>query len=402
VTAVACTAAAALAAGAAIAYGYLAKRSLRRDSPPAPENLRLHWQSILDAQEEKQRRKAAKAGAAAGAAVPVVSGSGEVDLADLEFRSPTAGDVDAVTAQTMESFNSFNASVGLAPEFHPESFARMVMEGCIAGDEGLIAVRRGDGACMGAVFNDEADIEEGAVGCGPWSARWGATQAGVGRALVTQIVSRSVRHGASSIRLIQIAANNTSMALYTSLGFDTREPLMAWKGALRADFVAAELARGAAMGFSTRPIEPRDIAAIDAIHTECNGISRKRSLLAEASSERTRRDTFLVVLDGKKRIVGYTTGLSPINHSVAKSDAALYYVLAAAHAAHAAALAADPSNPYLQRPPYQHTCVRLYPALTRWMLDGGMRCSRQVNLMVLGAWQPIQHDRFIYCPSINY
>jgi hypothetical protein len=445
--ALACTAAGALLVGAGLAASYFRPKLLQKDAPPAPANIESYWRERVESHTRKMQRRAAAPPSAASAsavqpstasaAAPLLSphaGKGEsVDLDALDIRPPTLADVDAVAVQMCDAFDGFNHSVGLSNEFTSLAFGVWVVKMCTQYEQGLIAVRKSDGAIMGSVFVDETDVIGGAVGCGPWSAKWGALGSGVGRELVTRIVSQSLRHGAKSMRLIQIAANNASFSLYSSLGFDVREPVMAWKGLLRPDFIEQEIAKGAALGFSVRPMRFQDVQACDVLCKDCNGISRagemsgsfhnehnqgKPGAMEEASATKlvltTRVKSPLSAVGlcdsrGQERIVGYCTGLGAIDHAVTYTQEGMQFLIASAHRAHA--LKGDEEAkkhwpeidlPALPRVPYQHTCIRLYPALTRWLSDGGMRAYREVNLMVMGEWQPIKREAYVYSPSISF
>jgi len=397
----AATGAGAFALGALIGYNLLRRRMLARDSPPAPANPTAYFEKLL---QEQDARRARRAAGGASAAASAGAGSALISASDLEFRVPVAADAHAITEQVTTAFDGFNASVGMSSEFGSFEFALSVLEGAIQNDQAIIAVRKSDGKVMGSVFNDENDIEDGAVGCGPWSARWGELNSGVGGELVRRIVAQSLRHGARSLRLIQIGANNTSFSLYSSLGFVVREPLMAWRGWLRPEFIESELARTRALGFTTRQMVLSDVAAANRLHEQCNGISRLRSLQNDVSGPYLPA-CVVAVFDERQRLVGYITGLGAMQHAVATSMDAMKALYAAAHAglveAVAEAVAAGKPNPALAGA-YQHTSLRLYPELTQWMIAGGMRAYRQVNLMVLGEWQPIAHERFVYSPSISY
>jgi hypothetical protein len=179
---------------------------------------------------------------------------------------------------------------------------------------------------------------------------------------------------------------------------------MAWKGMLRPDFIAAELALAREQGFLVRQLTLDDVAAANKLHEECNGISRLKSLHNDVQGAYMPSAVLVVVSSKapKGKLLGYSTGAGAIHHAVATSLPALKALYAAQHEQlHLAAAEARAAGKTVQNA-YQHTCIRLYPELTRWLISGGMRAYRQVNLMVLGEWQPIACDRFVYSPSIMY
>ena len=52
----------------------------------------------------------------------------------------------------------------------------------------------------------------------------------VGRHLMQAVLERAGQQGFASVRLVQAAFHNRSLALYTKLGFDVREPLASIQG----------------------------------------------------------------------------------------------------------------------------------------------------------------------------
>lgn len=402
--------------GGALAYA-LAKRLLtKRDAPLGAANIDDHFRGLVEAHIRKRQAKAAASGAAAAA---------EED--DVIIRAPTAEDTEAVALQTHDSFNNWNKSVGLPPEFPTMDLTRWVIGDCIANDLALIAVSKSTGEVLGSVFNYEVDIEGGAVSCGPWSAKWGSLQQGTGRKLVESIVATSIRHGAKSIRLIQIQANLTSLSLYTSLGFVIREPLTVWAGMLRKDALDAAIAEGVALDYTVRPMLESDVPACDALHRDALGITRKNTLINDVREDTRAK---IVVLDRKGNIMsdeaklarvqrhggwrhscigsrslsplsvpllpsGYNTGMSVVSHTLVTSPLVFRFVIAHAQLLHRAR---QPETVF----PTLHTCTRLYPELDRWLLNSGARVHRTVNLMCLGEWQPIKHDKYVYGSTICY
>lgn len=91
---------------------------------------------------------------------------------------------------------------------------------------------------------------------------------------------------------------------------------------------------------------------------------------------------------------GYTTGLFVLSHTVVRCPIAFRFLIARATELF------QKTTP--DAAPFMHTCSRLYPEVDRWLLQSGVRIHRANNLMVLGEWQPIVHERFIYAPNIEY
>lgn len=379
----------------------------------------------------------------------VARARGELDTADeldiddddakhnILFCRPNKADIPAISQQNLDSFNEFNASIGIPPEFAAglEQATAMIVA-CMEGDESLIAADAATGEIIGSAFNDETDIVpsfglgvgssstsltsaaaaasastasfnpiHGTVGCGPWSVKWGSLHRGIGRKMLTQLLRTTLRHGARSIRLIQITGNLTALSLYTSFGFESREQIHCFWGEMNADVIKEEINKGKNAGWIARPLEPADLLAADLLHTTLTGVTRANSLhnvVAEemncAAKNKQPYQCTMAVFDSKGKMLAYNTGLNVLGHSCATSLAALKFLLAHAYRAHSNVAL----NPTPRPPPKLHSLSRLYPELERWLLQSGVKIQRAVNLMVLGEWQPVTHDQGIYCCSIVY
>jgi len=457
---------AASAAGAALTYYALRHRLKMRDSPDAPEDIRQEWERIMqEARERKKQRmqKQTQGDSVSDASPSVVDAM--LDSAPFIIRAPTPADALAIADQTHDSFNLFNASVGLPLEFPSRGCTRGLMSWCVDHTQGLIAVSKEDGRILGSVFNDECDLDgideekngkeetmaggvslssavPCAVRCGPWSVAHESRNGGVGRALLQQLISQSIRHGARSLRLIQISANTGSLSLYSSLGFESREPVAMWIGRMRPECIAAAVKQHACR-YQVREMTMKDVKACDAMHIDALGITRAPSMRRAIADTSSRVQRW--VIEEKNRIVGFTTGLDEVGITIATSESALQFLLATAMqrydpARHEEATDDEetrrvdmeklkqlaPPNGYTYQPgaapsptstsssssplplvplppppsPVLHTCLRLYPNVTRWLLSCGLRVVRADNLMALGEWTPIRHDKYIYMPSI--
>lgn len=238
------------------------------------------------------------------------SASPQPDSEAYTIRAPTMADAEAVGLQTHHSFNNFNESVGLPFEFPTRACTIGLMTWCIQHSQGLIAVRDRDGEVLGSVFNDECDLgvptlestgsDEGnsistypnqglpaAVRCGPWSAAWSSRNAGVGRALLHSLISQSLRHGAKSLRLIQVSSNNASLSLYTSLGFESREPVAMWSGRMKEGAVEEVLKKYEGQ-YQVRPLTLADVADCDSMHMVALGITRAPSMRRELMNKESK------------------------------------------------------------------------------------------------------------------
>lgn len=89
-------------------------------------------------------------------------------LSDIILRNPTVEDIPEISQQNLDSFNEFNASVGLPPEFAAGlKQSTAMIQGCMdEGLEGVVAVDRKTGVIMASAFNDEIDVRPRVPGTG--------------------------------------------------------------------------------------------------------------------------------------------------------------------------------------------------------------------------------------------
>jgi len=90
---------------------------------------------------------------------------------------------------------------------------------------GIVAER--EGRIVGSNFVDErASI----AGIGPITVDPEVEARGIGRSLMQAVVGHLADRNVAGIRLVQAAYNNRSLCLYTTMGFQTREPLSMMQG----------------------------------------------------------------------------------------------------------------------------------------------------------------------------
>jgi len=218
-----------------------------------------------------------------------------------------------------------------------------------------------DGQVVGSNCLDERSRIRG---IGPITIDPRAQNIGVGRKLMRAVMDRANESGAAGIRLVQAAFHNRSLSLYTSLGFDIREPLCCVQGRTLERSIA---------GCVVRPAEPDDAVACNALSQRVHGFDRGIDL-AEAIGQGTAR-----VVERRGRITGYTTHLAFFGHSTAESNVDLQALIASAESF---------AGPGILVPSRNH-------ALLRWCLANGLRVVQPMTLMSTGlyndpsgAWLP--------------
>jgi GNAT superfamily N-acetyltransferase len=218
-----------------------------------------------------------------------------------------------------------------------------------------------DGRIVGSNCLDERSVIRGV---GPITIDPTAQNLGVGRKLMQAAMDRASQRSAAGVRLVQAAFHNRSLSLYTSLGFDIREPLSCLQGKTLERSIP---------GCTVRPAKPDDQNACNALSMQVHGFDRAVDL-AHAIDQGTAR---VVERDG--RITGYTSHLSFFGHSTAKTNPDLQALIASAESFAGSGILVPSRN----------------STLLRWCLANGLRVVQPMTLMSTGlyndpagAWLP--------------
>jgi hypothetical protein len=163
------------------------------------------------------------------------------------------------------------------------------------------------------------------------------------------------------MRLVQAAYHNRSLSLYTTLGFDVREPLSCVQGRPRDRNVP---------GCVVRPAQLGDLEACNALSRRVHGFDRSTEL-ADSIHKKT-----ACAVERAGRVTGYATVLAFFGHATAESNLDLQALIASAESF---------GGPGISR----------NSALLRWCLANGLQVVQPLNLMSnglyndpAGAWLP--------------
>jgi len=177
-------------------------------------------------------------------------------------------------------------------------------------------------------------------------------------------MDRASTRGASGVRLVQAAFHNRSFSLYTSLGFDVREPLCCLQGKTRARSVA---------GCEVRRATPADENACNALSRRVHGFERGSEL-----SQGIAQGTACLVERGG-RVTGYTSHLGFFGYSTAETNVDLQALIASAESFAGPGILVPSRN----------------SVLLHWCLQNGLRVVQPMTLMSTGlynepagAWLP--------------
>ncbi len=282
-------------------------------------------------------------------------------MPDVSIRQATLADVPACGSICYKAFSTINAEHNFPCDFPNENIAIGMMTMLFSHPGFYSVVAESDGRIVGSNCLDERSI---VAGLGPITVDPEVQNRGAGHKLMQATMDRAKERGAAGIRLVQAAFHNRSLALYTRLGFDTREPLACLQGRPTLRAVA---------GCAVRPAQSADLAACDAVSLQVHGFDRGREL-ADGIEQKT---AMVVERDG--RITGYASSLAFFGHTTAETNVDLQALIASAESF---------GGPGILLP------SRNAPVL-RWCLGNGLRIVQPMTLMTVGlynepngAWMP--------------
>lgn len=283
----------------------------------------------------------------------------------IALRPLEPADAPEAARIVFEAFAGIHDRHGFARDFPTLEAAAQLVGSFIAHPSiwGVAAVV--DGRLVGTNFLDERGP---ITGIGPITVDPHAQAAGVGRCLMEAAVDRA--RSARGVRLLQDSFNTASIALYASLGFEVRDPVLLLSGrptgGVRADT-------------TVRPLGADDVVAAESLSRRVHGYERTtelRDALAAPPFEPT-----VAVRDG--RIVAYASTLTffPAAHAVAETEADMAALIAGT-------LARTDAPASFLLPARQSE-------LLQWALSAGLRVVKPMTYMTIGehrepegAWIP--------------
>jgi hypothetical protein len=217
------------------------------------------------------------------------------------------------------------------------------------------------GRIIGSNCLDERSI---IYGVGPITVDPAVQNGGTGRRLMQVVMDRAAERRAPGVRLVQAAFHNRSLSLYTSLGFDAREPLSCLQGRTTTRSIP---------GCTVRAAQPADLDACDALSLQVHGFARSTEL-AQGIEQKT-----ALVVERGGRITGYASALAFFGHATAETNTDLQALIASADSFGGSGILLPTRN----------------SALLRWCLSNGLRITQPMTLMATGlynepagAWLP--------------
>jgi ribosomal protein S18 acetylase RimI-like enzyme len=283
------------------------------------------------------------------------------------IRSAEASDAEACGRIIYEAFKGLAETHGFPPDFPSAEVGTQFASLVIAHPSVFGVVAEVDGRVVGSNFLAEGDPIRAV---GPITVEPAFQGCRIGRRLMDAVLERA--QGAPGVRLVQDAFNTRSIALYASLGFEVKEPLLLMRGTPHSKAMS---------GFEVRPLTSADVSTCEKLCMAIHGVGRA-SELRDALQLFT---PFLVEREG--RITGYLSAATfwLANHGIAETDQDMKALILGA-----AAASSEPVS--LLLPTRQ-------ASLFRWCLNEGMRAVKPMVLMATGEyWEP----KGAYFPSVFY
>jgi GNAT superfamily N-acetyltransferase len=288
----------------------------------------------------------------------------QIQATGLRLRVGEPEDAETCGSICYEAFKAIADQHNFPPDHSPEMASGLITSLLSRGDVYSV-VAEVDGRVVGSNFL----WENGTIaGVGPVTVAPATQNVAVGTKMMEDVLQRARERRIVGVRLVQAAYHNRSLALYTKLGFDTREPLSNLQGSA----IEQEIP-----GYAVRSATEEDLDACNKLCLQVHGHDRGPEVL-----EAFRQGTAMVVEHGG-RITGYTTMIGFFGHTVGESNEDLKALIAAA-----------PSFP---GPGF------LLPTrngeVLRWCLERGLRIVQPMILMSLGLYS---EPRGAFMPSVLY
>ncbi|HLX93193.1 MAG TPA: GNAT family N-acetyltransferase [Puia sp.] len=284
---------------------------------------------------------------------------------NFSLRSGQAEDATACGVICYRAFKAIAEEHHFPPDFPDVETAVGLMNHILSNASAYSVVAEAEGQIVGSNFLWENPF---IAGVGPITVDPSCQNAAVGRKLMERVLHRAEELRLAGVRLVQAAYHNRSLALYTKLGFDVREPLSVMQGAaLGINF----------SGYHVRLANEADLDSCNQLSSTIHGHDRAHELLDAIRAGRSS------VVEHNGIITGYTTQVGFFGHTIAATNAGLKALIGAA---------ANFSGPGFLLPSRNAEVMR-------WCLQNGLRIIQPMTLMSKGLYN---NPAGAFLPSVLY
>jgi predicted N-acetyltransferase YhbS len=270
----------------------------------------------------------------------------------ITIRPATPADAAAAGQICFDAFSHISRAHNFPPDIPTADHAIGLITSVFSTPGFYCVVAEDNNRILGSNCLDERSIIHG---IGPITVDPTTQNRGVGRLLMQAALDRSRSQRAAGVRLVQAAFHNRSLSLYTTLGFDVREPLACMQGRASTRSIP---------GYTVRPATTADLAACNALSVAVHGFDRGADL-----AQSIQRGTALLT-ERDNRITAYATILGFFGHATAETTPDLCALIASADTLAGPGILVPTRN----------------SALFRWCLGNGLRVTQPMTLMSLGLY----------------
>ena len=264
-----------------------------------------------------------------------------------------------------DAFYKISTDHGFPPDFPSPEVAVGLLSMMFSHPGFYCVVAESDGCMVGSNCLDERSV---IAGIGPITVEPSIQNRGVGRKLMDAVLVRARERNFPGVRLLQSAFHNRSLALYSRLGFDAREPVSVMQG---------PPLRKRIEGCSVRPAKVSDTEDCKRVCMQVHGYDRAGEL-----ADAIKGGTAMVVERGE-RITAYTTVMAFFGHAVAETNLDLQALIASAEAFAGPGIIVPTRN----------------SGLFRWCLENSLRVVQPMTLMSSGLYN---EPAGAYLPSVLF
>ncbi|HEV2576133.1 MAG TPA: GNAT family N-acetyltransferase [Acidobacteriaceae bacterium] len=283
----------------------------------------------------------------------------------ITIRPATPADAPLAGRICYDAFHTISTAHNFPPDLPAPEHAIGLMTMLFSTPGFYCLVAEDSGSILGSNVLDERAIIHG---IGPITVDPTTQNRGVGRLLMQAVLDRSTAQHAAGVRLVQAAFHNRSLSLYTSLGFDVREPLACMQGRSTTREIP---------GCTVRPATPADLAACNALSMAVHGFDRSADLAHSIEHGSA------IVTERAGRITAYANILGFFGHATAETTPDLCALIAAADTLAGPGILVPTRN----------------AALFRWCLANGLRVTQPMTLMSLGLYNA---PAGAFLPSVTF
>jgi len=283
----------------------------------------------------------------------------------VNMREARAEDARACGEICYDAFRTVAEHHSFPPDFPNADLPTGLFDHVIPRDDVYVVVAEDGGRIIGSnVLWENGEI----AGVGPITIDPNAQGASIGRLLMEDVLRRATDKGFEGVRLVQTPFNNLSMALYSKLGFDVKEPLSVMHG---------DSLKMSIPGHDVRPATSDDLEQCDALCRSTHGHDRNGEL-ADALMQGT-----ATVVERDGQITGYATAVGFFGHVIGETNDDLKALIGAAEE--------------FTGPGFHVPCRNA--ELMRWCLEQGLRIRQPMTLMSIG---PYQEPNGPFIPSVLF